>query len=136
MPGTIDLVKRGIVTSKYMTTHPNKFISASAGNSDEDREYIADNPFFEFYDVGYVHDPRVISANNNMVAINNALTIDMTGQISASHIGARAFSGTGGHFAYALGAFLSKGGRYVCVLPSTAVGGSVSRIVPQFPPGQ
>ena len=136
VPGTIDLVKKGIITSKYMTSHPNRFITTTLGGTADEAEYIDGNPFFELYPLEYVHDPRAISANNNMVAINNALTIDMTGQISASHIGARAFSGTGGHFAYALGAFLSKGGRYVCVLPSTAVGGSVSRIVPQFPPGQ
>jgi len=86
--------------------------------------------------VEYMHHSGVIARNDNMVAINGALTIDLTGQIGAGSIGPRIYSGTGGHLAYALGAFLSKGGRYICVLPSTAVSGTKSRIAPQFPAGQ
>jgi 4-hydroxybutyrate CoA-transferase len=71
-----------------------------------------------------------------MVAINNAITVDLTGQIGASTIGSRVYSGTGGHLSYALGAFMSRGGRYICVLPSTAAAGTKSRVVPQFEPGQ
>lgn len=136
VPGTVELVRKGVITSRYMTTHPGRFVTTTAGNSLEDLEFINNNPMFEFYDVGYIHDPRVIARNDNMVAINNAIAIDLTGQIAASHIGPRAYSGTGGHLSYALGAFMSKGGRYICVLPSTARGGTVSRIVPQFEPGQ
>lgn len=136
VPGTIELVKKGVITSKYMTTHPGKFVTTTAGNSPEDYEFINNNPMFEFYPVEYMHDPRAIARNDNMVAIDNAITIDLTGQIGAMSIGPRIYSGTGGHFSYALGAFLSRGGRYICVLPSTARGGTVSRIVPQFEPGQ
>jgi 4-hydroxybutyrate CoA-transferase len=136
VPGTIDLVRRGVITSRRMTTHPGKFIAATAGNSAEDRAFINDNPFFEFRPVDYVHDPRNVAANDNFRAINNAIAIDLTGQIAASHIGPRVYSGSGGHFVFARGAFMSRGGRYVCVLPSTARGGTVSRIQPQFDPGQ
>ncbi len=136
VPGTVDLVKKGVITSKRMATHPGRFVTTTAGNDPADFEYINDNPMFEFYPVEYMHDPGVIARNDNMVAINNAITIDFTGQIAAMSIGPRIYSGTGGHLAYAMGAYLSKGGRYICVLPSTAVGGTVSRIVPQFVPGQ
>lgn len=136
VPGTIDLVKRGVITSRHMATHPGKFITTSAGNSPDDVAFIANNPMFEFYEVSYTHDPIAIARNPNMVAINNALAVDLTGQIAASTIGARVWSGTGGQLSYAIGAFLSPGGRSICVLPSTAVGGSRSRIVAQFEQGQ
>ncbi len=136
VPGTIDLVRRGVITSRRMTTHPGRFIATTAGNSQEDRDFINDNPFFEFYAVDYVHDPRNIARNDNFIAINNALTVDLTGQIAASTIGPRVYSGTGGQFSFAMGAFMSRGGRYVTVLPSSARAGAVSRIVPRFEPGQ
>lgn len=136
IPGTIDLVKRGIITSRRMTTHPGRFIAATAGNNAEDRAFINGNPFFEFHAVDYVLDPRSIAANDHYVAINNALAIDLTGQIAVSTIGPRVYSGTGGHLPFAMGAFMAPHGRYVCVLPSTARGGSVTRIVPQFESGQ
>jgi 4-hydroxybutyrate CoA-transferase len=136
VPGMVELVKRGVINSKYLETHPGKLVVTTAGNSAEDIEYLDDNPSFEFYPVEYMHHSGMIARNDNMVAINGALTTDLTGQIGAGSIGPRIYSGTGGHLAYAFGAFLSKGGRYICVLPSTAVGGTKSRIVPQFPPGQ
>ena len=71
-----------------------------------------------------------------MLAINGALTLDLSGQIGVYAIGPRVYSGTGGQLAFHLGAFLSKRGRAVTVLPSVARGGSVSTIVPQFEKGQ
>jgi 4-hydroxybutyrate CoA-transferase len=136
VPGTIDLVKRGIITGRRMATHPGKFVATTAGNGPADRAFIDGNPMFEFYAVDYIHDPRVISRNDSYVAINNAISVDLTGQVAASSIGPRVWSGTGGHFSFAMGAFLSRGGRYVCVLPSTARSGTVSRIVPHFDAGQ
>ena len=136
VPGTVDLARRGIITGRRMTTHPGKFVTTTAGNSAADRAFIDGNPMFEFYSVDYIHDPRTIARNDNYVAINNAIAVDLTGQIAASTIGPRVYSGTGGHLSFALGALMSRGGRYVCVLPSTARGGTVSRIVSQFDPGQ
>lgn len=136
VPGTVDLVRKGIITGHYMATHPGKFVATTIGNSIEDRDYIDGNPSFELFAVDYVHDPRAIAANDNYKAINNAIAIDLTGQIAASTIGPRIYSGTGGHFSFAMGAFMSRGGRYVCVLPATARGGTVSRITPQFEAGQ
>jgi 4-hydroxybutyrate CoA-transferase len=136
VPGTVARVREGVITGRYLTTHPGRFIASTAGNSPEDRAFIADNPIFEFHPVDYVHDPRAIGANDNYLAINNALTIDFSGQIAASTLGPRVYSGTGGQLPFALGAFMSRGGRFISVLPSTAKNGSVSRIVPQFAQGQ
>jgi len=72
-----------------------------------------------------------------MVAINNALMVDLTGQISAETIGPRQISGAGGQIPFVFGAWLSKGGRAITVMPSTAEtkGGRVSRIMPYLPQG-
>ena len=134
--GTIDLVRKGVITSKRMMTHPGKFVTTMAGTGADDVAFINENPMFEFYSVDYMHHPGMIARNDNMVAINNAIAVDLTGQIAAGHIGPYIHSGTGGQLAYALGALMSKGGRSITVLPSSAVGGSVSRIVPQFERGQ
>jgi 4-hydroxybutyrate CoA-transferase len=136
VPGTVDLVRQGVITSKKMTSHPGKFVTTTAGNSAADRAFINDNPTFEFYAIDYIHDPRAIAAHDNYLAINNALAVDLTGQIAASTIGPRVYSGTGGHLSFAAGAFMSRGGRYVCVVPATARGGTVSRITPHFDAGQ
>lgn len=135
-PGLVGLAREGVITGRELALHPGKFVTSTAGNDNADREFINDNAMFEFYSTEYMHDPRVIGRIDNLVAINNALTIDLTGQIGAGNLGYRTWSGTGGHLSYALGAFLSQGGRYVCVLPSTAVGGTVSRITAAFAPGQ
>jgi hypothetical protein len=72
----------------------------------------------------------------SMLTINGALTVDLSGQIGVYAIGPRVYSGTGGQLAFHLGAVLSRRGRAVTVLPSTARRGSISTIVPQFEQGQ
>jgi 4-hydroxybutyrate CoA-transferase len=136
VPGLVDLARQGVITSRNLNLHPGKFVTSTAGNGADDLAFIADNPMFEFYSTEYMHDPRVIGRIDDLVAINNALTVDLTGQVGAGNLGYRAWSGTGGHLSYAMGAFLSKGGRYICVLPATAVQGTVSRVVSSFEPGQ
>ena len=109
--------------------------AAIGGGSKEDMDFVNNNPLFELRDVEYTHDPRTISALDNIVAINNALAVDLTGQIAAESLGPRMYSGAGGLPAFATGAALSKGGRFVTVLPSTARGGAISTIVATHEPG-
>jgi 4-hydroxybutyrate CoA-transferase len=135
-PGIIDLVKRGIITSKYATVRPNRFVTTGLLGGAEDYAYVDNNPFFEFYDYDYMLNPAVIGQNDHMVAINNALSIDLRGQIALVSIGPRIFAGSGGQLSYHLGAYLSKGGRAITVLPSTTSDGKISRIVHQHPQGQ
>ena len=134
--GTASLVMKGIITGKLKTINPEKVVStACGGGTKEEMDFINMNPIFELYGSDYVLDPKVIAAHDNMVAINAALAVDLTGQIAAESVGPMMVSGTGGQLAFAIGAALSKGGRNVTVLPSTARGGKVSRIVPQLEPG-
>jgi 4-hydroxybutyrate CoA-transferase len=88
------------------------------------------------YDPEYLLDVRLISQNENFRSLNNALSIDLLGQINSESVfGARMINGTGGQPETHMGAVLSKGGRAITLLPSTAMGGAISRVVAQHEPG-
>jgi 4-hydroxybutyrate CoA-transferase len=135
--GTASLVMKGVITGKHKTINPGKVVStACGGGTKEEMDFINMNPTFELYGSDYVLDPRVIAAHDNMVAINAALVVDLTGQIAAESIGPTMVGGAGGQLAFAIGAaLLSREGHNITVLPSTARGGKFSRIVPQLEPG-
>jgi 4-hydroxybutyrate CoA-transferase len=98
-------------------------------------EWVDSNPLFYLVDVKYLEDIRIISAHDNMVAINNALAVDLTGQINSESINTRLIAAAGGQIPFAIGALMSKGGRSVTVLPSTIKDGAASRIVSMFDAG-
>ena len=136
IPGIIRLVRKGVITGKQKTLHPGKAVAtAFVGGAKEDMDFVNGNPMFELYPGDYVLDPRIISSHDNMIAINTALSVDLTGQISAESIGPNMLSGTGGLLAFSMGANLSKEGRFIVVLPSTAKGGALSRIVAMLEQG-
>jgi 4-hydroxybutyrate CoA-transferase len=132
-PGLAKLVATGVINGKRKTIHKGKAVAVAwSGSNDEDMAIIEENPAFELYDPEYLLDIRVIAQNDNYHAMNNALSVDLTGQINSESVfGARMINGTGGQPETHLGALLSRGGRAITLLPSTALGGSVSRIVAQ-----
>ena len=135
-PGIISLVRSGVINGKRKTILPERVVVTSiGGGSKEEMEWVNDNPMFYLVDLLWLEDIRVIAQNDNMVAINNALAVDMTGQITAESIGPKLMSVAGGQIPFAFGALLSKGGRSITVLPSTAQDGKVSRIMPLLPTG-
>lgn len=135
-PGVITMVEEGVITGKYKTINQGKVVVTSlGGGSREEMEWANMNPLFLLVDVDYIWDVKVIAAHDNMVAINNALAVDLSGQINAEAIGTRAMAAGGGQPAFAIGASLSRGGRNITVLPSTAARGKVSRIVARHPEG-
>ena len=80
--------------------------------------------------VDYVNDPVIIAKNDNVVSINSCIQVDLMGQVASESIGLRQFSGVGGQVDFVRGAAMSKGGRSIIAILSTAKGGTVSRIVP------
>ena len=135
-PGLIRLVKENIVTGKYKTRDQGKVVVTSIGGAPkEDMDWVNMNPLFWLKDVNYIESPLTLAGLDNLVCINNALAVDLSGQIAAETIGARIYSGSGGQTAFAVGAYLSRGGRFITVLPATAKGGTISRIVPHLPIG-
>jgi len=125
-----------VINGKRAALHPGKFVAAHIGNSLADLDFIERNPVFELHSYEHTNDPRNIAAHDQMVAMNGALMVDLSGQVGVYAFGPHVYTGLGGHLGFALGAFLAPKGRYVTVLPSTARGGKVSTIVPSFEKGQ
>jgi len=133
--GLIELVEKGVITGKKKTMHQGKIIASFAMGSRRLYDLIDNNPMFEFRPADYVNNPFIIAQNHKMVAINVALEVDLTGQVNADSIGARFYSGIGGQADFIRGASLSPYGKPIIALPSTARGGTVSRIVPRLTEG-
>ena len=136
-PGIARLVDAGIINGRRKMIHRGKAVAVAWSGSDpDDLRIIDDNPAFELYDPEYTLKLATLTANYRQTSINNAIAIDLTGQInSETVIGARMMNGTGGQPETHMGAFLSKGGRAITLLQSTALEGAVSRIVPQLEAG-
>ena len=136
--GVADLVREGVATGKYKTLHKGKVVgSILVVLAAEELAYIDGNPAFELYDFGYTDDLRLLIQHENFVAINNALLVDLTGQVTAEYVGPRIWSGAGGQTVFSVAACYSKGGRSISVLPSSHVvdGERRSRIVPTLEAG-
>jgi acetyl-CoA hydrolase len=136
--GVADLADAGVITNARKTLHQGKIISAFLIGTRRLYDFVDDNPFVELHPIEYVNDPFIISRNENMVAINSAIELDLTGQVCADSIGTRFYSGVGGQLDFIYGASRSKGGRAIIALPSTARhrdGTRISRIVPTLTPG-
>ncbi len=128
--GIIDLVEAGVVTNARKTLHQGKIIATFCMGTQRLYDFVDDNPLIEFHPCDYTNDPFLIARNDNMVSINAAIQIDLTGQVCADSIGEYFYAGIGGQVDFVRGAARSKGGKPVIVLPSTAKKGTVSRIVP------
>ena len=133
--GAMRAIDRGVVTGNRKTLHPGKVVITFALGSAELYEFLDNNPFIEAHPVEHVNDPVVVSQNDNLVAVNSAVEIDLTGQVCSDSIGPRIYSGFGGQVDFIRGAARSKGGRPIIAIPATAQGGKASRIVPFLKPG-
>ena len=133
--GIGELMKRGVIDNSRKNVNRGKTVATFCMGKTETYEYLDDNPSVEFRTVDYTNNPLVIAQHENMVAINSALEIDLTGQATAESIGGRFYSGIGGHYDFMRGALLAPNGKTVLAMPSTASNGEVSRIVPSISDG-
>ena len=124
----LDLVECGAVTGARKEINRGKIVTAFLMGSKRLYSFVNDNPMIEMRPVDYTNDTSVIRRFRRMVAVNSAISIDLTGQVSADSIGTRFYSGVGGQMDFMRGAALSEHGRAIIALPSTAAGGSISRI--------
>lgn len=131
----VELITCGAADNSRKPLHTGKTVAAFAFGSKRIYDYIDDNPSVEILPVDYVNNPATIARHPNFVSVNAALEVDFLGQVCAESIGARHISGTGGHCDYVRGAVLSPGGRSFVAFPSTAMGGTASKIVPTLTPG-
>ncbi|MCB0287293.1 MAG: acetyl-CoA hydrolase/transferase family protein [Calditrichaeota bacterium] len=133
--GVVDLIEAGIINGAKKTLHPGKVIAGFILGSKRLYDYVDNNPIIELHPTDYVNDPFIIAQNDNMISINSAIEVDLTGQVAADSIGTRFYSGVGGQLDFVRGASRSKGGKPFIALPSTAKNGALSRIVPMLKPG-
>ena len=133
--GVIPLIENGVITGARKNFKPRKIIVGFALGTRRFFEFVDNNPIFEFHPTAYTNDPTLIARNDNMVAINSALQVDLTGQVCSDSIGNQFYSGIGGQVDFLRGASRSKGGKPIIAISSTAKSGTISRIVPMLSPG-
>jgi acetyl-CoA hydrolase len=133
--GLLDLIEAGVLDNDAKSYHRGKAVASFVMGSRRLYDFVDDNPMIEMQPVTFTNDPFQIAQNDRMVAINSAIEVDLTGQVCADSIGHRLYSGIGGQLDFVRGASRSRGGKAIIALPSTAVGGTVSRIVPELRPG-
>lgn len=133
--GMIDLIEAGVITGRKKTLHKGKVVATFAMGEARLYEHINNNPSIMIMQGTYTNDPWVIRQNDNMVSVNTALSVDITGQICSESIGPRQYSGVGGQCDTAVGAIHAKNGRSIIALRSTKKKGTVSSIVSTLAPG-
>jgi len=133
--GIADLMKKGVIDNCAKSIDRGKTVASFCMGTAETYKFISDNPSIEFRPIDYTNSPLVIAQNENMVAINSALAIDLTGQATAESIGHLFYSGIGGQADFMRGAVLAPNGKTILILQSTAEDGKTSRIVPSIQDG-
>ena len=134
----VELMEKGVVNNSRKQTYPGRTVGAYFVGDRRLWDFAKDNPLFCQKEIDWVNDPRSISRNNNVVSINNAIEIDLTGQVNAETVGRRQYSGTGGQLEWVIGAQWSRGGKSILALRSSyrdRQGVLRSKIVPELAPG-
>jgi 4-hydroxybutyrate CoA-transferase len=136
-PGLAKLWARGIIDGSRKTLFPNKSVAVAwSGCDGEDYKIIADNPAFELHSPEQILNPAFMSQNRQMTSINSAIAVDLLGQIaSEDRFGGHMVNGTGGQPDTHISAALCKDGRAVTVMRSTAMEGSIGKIVAKHDAG-
>ncbi len=133
--GVISLVEQGVVTGVRKVRRPGKVVTTFALGTRRLYDFLDGNPVVELLPVDWVNDPRVIAQEPSFVSINATTEVDFLGQAASETIAGQYWSGSGGQADFARGAMYSHGGQGFLVLRSTAVGGTISRIVPRLRQG-
>ncbi|MCU0373318.1 MAG: 4-hydroxybutyrate CoA-transferase [Ignavibacteria bacterium] len=133
--GLIELIDLGVVNGEKKTFMPNKVVSSFVIGTKVVFDYIHNNPLIEFRSSKFVNDPVNISRNDNMISINSAIQVDLSGQVCSDSMGTRIFSGFGGQLDFVRGAMRSRGGRSILAFASTTKNDTISKIVPTLTPG-
>lgn len=131
-PPMADLIERGVITGSAKKVMPHKHVFTLALGDENLFSFMNDNPSIVGYPASWVNNPAVIRKNPDMISVNSAIEIDLTGQVNSESIKGLQFSGTGGQLDFVRGAYLAPGGKSFIALHSTAKNGTISRIVPQL----
>ncbi len=133
--GIVDLYETGAIDGTRKGILREKITASFAMGTRRLYDFVDDNPVITLAGSEFVNDPMNIARNDDMVAVNAAIQVDLTGQVNSDSMGAHPYSGIGGQLDFIRGAARSRRGRPVIALPSTAADGTISRIVPTLSPG-
>lgn len=134
----VDMAKAGKITGRKKSIDTGKQVFAFGAGTKKLYDYVHENPACMAANVGYTNDVRTIAQLDNFISINNAVDIDLTGQVNAESSGLRHISGSGGQLDFVLGAYLSNGGKsFICCSSTTTdkSGNLLSRIRPTLKEG-
>ena len=131
----VDLVEAGVITGARKERNRGKIVTAFVMGTKRLYDFVHDNPMVEMRAVDFTNDSHVIRSFSRMVAINSAIEVDLSGQVVADSIGHQLYSGVGGQMDFIRGAALAPDGRAIIALPSTAAGGTQSRIATSIKEG-
>ena len=133
--GILKLLECGAVTNRKKTYLPGKMVATFALGSQQLYRFMHRNPMLEMHPVDYTNDPFLAARNDKLVTINATLQVDLIGQCCSESFGPQSYSGTGGQADFVRAANRSRDGKSFIVLPATAKGESLSRIVPTLTTG-
>ncbi|MBM4361057.1 MAG: GNAT family N-acetyltransferase [Deltaproteobacteria bacterium] len=133
--GAMRLAEAGVITGRKKSFLPGKMVTSFVMGSRALYDWVHDNPRVEFRGSDSTNDPFTIARHDDMIAINSALAVDLTGQVAADTLMGRFFSGIGGQVDFIRGAARSRRGKPIIALPATAKDGALSRIQPAFEAG-
>ncbi len=131
-PGMKELILKGAITGRRKTLHPRLHVFSVAYGTDDTFAFMNDNPSMASFSAEYLMDPAVIAMNDNMVAVNSILQVDLTGQCNAEHLAGMEYSGTGGQLDFVRGAYAAKNGKSIMTFYAAAKNDAVSRVVPRL----
>jgi len=131
----VDMVEAGVVTGSRKSIDRGKIITGMAVGTNRLYRFADHNPLLEFKPVSYTHSVDVMKRIDSFVSVNSAIEVDLFGQVNAETIGGVQFGGTGGQVDFIRGARVSRNGRSIVAMLSTAAKGKISRIVTQLKSG-
>ena len=128
--GVVDLVNAGVITCARKNVNRGKLVATFLMGTQKLYDFVNDNPMVSMHPVSYTNDPDIAGSNDNLVSINSCVQVDLLGQVCSETVGQTQISAVGGQVDFVRAAAISKGGRSIIAMPSTAKDGTLSRIVP------
>lgn len=133
--GVVELVEAGGINNSKKNLHRGQMLATFLMGTQRLYDFVHNNPMVAMYPATYTNDPYVAGQNDNLVSVNSCVQVDLLGQVCSETVGATQISAVGGQVDFVRAAAISKGGRSIIAMPSTAVGGKISKIVPVLDEG-
>jgi 4-hydroxybutyrate CoA-transferase len=128
--GVVELVEAGVINNSKKNFNKGKMVACFLMGTQKLYDFVNNNPMVSMHPTTYTNDPYIAGQNDNLVSINSCVQVDLLGQVCSESVGTTQISAVGGQVDFVRAAAISKGGRSIIAMPSTAKGGTVSKVVP------